>query len=502
MAARKLGAKAARDANATDEKESSSNSSEGQLPKSAIASSTSTPSLGAGNSDAEALLKADHRKVEKLFEQYKSAGDDKKAELAKQICSELIVHTTLEEELFYPACRAKDVDGDDLDEAQVEHDGAKVMIAELLSGSPEDDYYNAKMTVLAEYIKHHVGEEEKAGEGIFAKARKAGVDLNALGMRIEARKTDLTRDLDGLSSRAPKPRALHIDLTSKQSNQETHAMARYSNDRDRDDRGRFTSEDDDSRGHSSSRGGYSSRSSGGRDHDDDRGNGGRSSRGRDRDDQGRFMSDDDDNRGSSRGGYSSRSGNRDYYDDDRNYNDRSYSDRNYSGRSGGRERDDQGWFMSDDDNRGSSHRGYSSRGGNGDYDDDRGYGSSRSGGRDRDDKGRFMSQEDNRSSSRGGPSRRSSRDDDDDRGGRASRSGGRGQGHGGWFGDSEGHSEAAERGWEARNSSRGGSSSRRSSRDDDDDRSGRSSHGGQGHGGWYGDSRGHSEAARRGWQDR
>jgi len=103
--------------------------------------------ITAGGSDAEALLKADHRKVEELFEQYKEADEDEKSDLAKQICSELIVHTTLEEEIFYPACREKDVDDEDLDEAQVEHDGAKVMIAELMNGSPSDDYYDAKVTV-------------------------------------------------------------------------------------------------------------------------------------------------------------------------------------------------------------------------------------------------------------------------------------------------------------------------------------------------------------------
>ena len=130
---------------------------------------------------------------------------------------------------------------------------------------------------------------------------------------------------------------------------------------------------------------------------------------------------------------------------------------------------------------------------------------------DRDERGRFMS-DDDRDDRRGGYRGRNG-DENEGRGGRRSMSrsryddeerSSRDRGQGGWFGDSEGHSEAAERGWEGRTSSRGASSSRRSSRDDDDydNRSSRSSGRNQGHGGWFGDSRGHAEAARRGWQDR
>jgi hemerythrin superfamily protein len=113
---------------------------------------------GEQGGDAVALLKADHRKVEKLFKDYESAGEDnaKKAQLARQFCLELVIHTHLAEEIFYPACREKDVEDDTLDEAQVEHDGAKVMIADLLKGEPGYKFYDAKVTVLSEYIKHHV----------------------------------------------------------------------------------------------------------------------------------------------------------------------------------------------------------------------------------------------------------------------------------------------------------------------------------------------------------
>ncbi len=152
----------------------------------------SVRSKEAPSEDAVALLKADHRKVEGLFEQYEEArGSSVKAKLAKEICLELVVHTTLEEEIFYPACRAQKVEHDDLDEAQVEHDGAKVLIRELMSQSPSDDYFDAKVKVLSEYIKHHVGEEEKPKSGIFSKAKKAGVDMAAVGAQLMARKPEL-----------------------------------------------------------------------------------------------------------------------------------------------------------------------------------------------------------------------------------------------------------------------------------------------------------------------
>jgi hypothetical protein len=139
--------------------------------------------------DAIALLKADHRKVEGLFEKYESARA-KKADIAKQICMELTIHTTIEEEIFYPACKNAGVESDMLDEAHVEHDGAKVLIGELENGSPDDEFYDAKVKVLSEEIKHHVKEEEKRG-GIFTEARKADLDLAALGKQLAARKSEL-----------------------------------------------------------------------------------------------------------------------------------------------------------------------------------------------------------------------------------------------------------------------------------------------------------------------
>src|ERR1043166_5723283 len=116
--------------------------------------------------DAISLLKGDHRKVEELFETYEKARDAaRKQKLVKQICMELSIHTTIEEEIFYPACTGQVEDKNLVEEAYVEHDGAKVLIAELMSGDPENEFFDAKVSVLSEMIKHHVKEEEKRSEG-------------------------------------------------------------------------------------------------------------------------------------------------------------------------------------------------------------------------------------------------------------------------------------------------------------------------------------------------
>jgi hemerythrin superfamily protein len=141
--------------------------------------------------DAIALLKADHRTVEELFEKFEGAkGDGAKEKIARQICLELTIHTMIEEEIFYPACEGK-VEEDDLKEAYVEHDGAKVLIAQIEAGGPDDEYYEAKVKVLSEEIEHHVKEEEARLEGIFAQARKAGLDMDELGDELRARKEEL-----------------------------------------------------------------------------------------------------------------------------------------------------------------------------------------------------------------------------------------------------------------------------------------------------------------------
>jgi hemerythrin superfamily protein len=143
--------------------------------------------------DAIALLKADHREVEGWFEQFeKTRSDAKKKKLADQICKALTVHTQIEEDVFYPACREAGVEEDMMDEADVEHDGAKKLIAQIQAQSPGDDHYDARVKVLSEMIKHHVKEEEQK-DGMFAKAKKADLDLKELGAELKTRKTELMR---------------------------------------------------------------------------------------------------------------------------------------------------------------------------------------------------------------------------------------------------------------------------------------------------------------------
>ena len=164
-----------------------------------------TTSRQARGNDAVALLKADHRQVEQLFAQFEKARDDqRKLELATSICNALKVHTMIEEEIFYPAFLDAAEDEDIHHEAIVEHDGAKKLIAEIEASGPDDDFYDAKVTVLSEMIKHHVKEEEQPG-GMFAEARKARMDLAALGEQLAARKAELEADM-GVGAMAPGAR--------------------------------------------------------------------------------------------------------------------------------------------------------------------------------------------------------------------------------------------------------------------------------------------------------
>jgi hypothetical protein len=147
---------------------------------------------GRSRQDAIALLKADHRQVEGWFKQF--CGTDSKSRqgtLGEKICNALRVHTTIEEEIFYPAFLEATGEEDLHHEAEVEHNGAKNLIAEIEESGPDDDYYHAKVTVLFEMIKHHVKEEEQPG-GMFAKARQSEMDLQALGQQMRARKQQLS----------------------------------------------------------------------------------------------------------------------------------------------------------------------------------------------------------------------------------------------------------------------------------------------------------------------
>ena len=159
--------------------------------------------MATGTQDAITLLKADHRKVEDLFEEFEDAADKrKKKALAEQICIELSIHATIEEEIFYPACTGK-IEEDTVEEAYVEHDGAKVLIAEIMGAPPgSDPFFDAKVTVLSELIKHHVKEEEGRG-GMFAQAKKAELDLQDLGVRLLTRKEELMAKIKEAGLPAP-----------------------------------------------------------------------------------------------------------------------------------------------------------------------------------------------------------------------------------------------------------------------------------------------------------
>ena len=148
----------------------------------------------ANQKDAVSLLKADHQKVKKAFEEFKNLGDQAyktKKKLADDICEDLEIHTRLEEEIFYPEFR-KAVTGSKplANEAKVEHDSAKELIRQIKEMNAEDDLFDAKVTVLSEYIDHHVKEEE---EEMFPLLKKTSVDLTDLGKRMEARKQELAR---------------------------------------------------------------------------------------------------------------------------------------------------------------------------------------------------------------------------------------------------------------------------------------------------------------------
>ena len=162
--------------------------------------------------DAIALLKDDHRTVKELFEKFeKASGEGRKQKLAEEICLELSVHVEIEEKIFYPACEGK-VDEDLLKESYVEHDGAKLLIAEIMNGEAHDEFYDAKVKVLKEEIEHHVEEEERRMEGLFAQARKAGLDMDLLGEELAARKSELTDRFR--TSGIPMPRLKTMDEVS------------------------------------------------------------------------------------------------------------------------------------------------------------------------------------------------------------------------------------------------------------------------------------------------
>jgi hemerythrin-like domain-containing protein len=139
--------------------------------------------------DAIALLRADHKLVQDLFDKFEKArGADRKESLAEQICNELTVHAQIEEEIFYPAAKGAIRQEDLIDEATVEHQSAKDLIAQIKDGSASDELWESKVKVLGEYIKHHVKEEQNE---MFPQVKKTKLDLSELGAQMQARKTEL-----------------------------------------------------------------------------------------------------------------------------------------------------------------------------------------------------------------------------------------------------------------------------------------------------------------------
>ena len=374
-----------------------------------------------------ALLKADHRKVEQILEEFEKAKSrDKRMQCVRDIARELIIHARIEEELFYPACREALEDDEPLDEAQVEHDTIKVLLADLLMQEREGPYFKAKVTVLKEYVKHHVREEEENNDSIFAKAKQAGLDEQELAAKLVERKRQLETQYAGEELEPPAPIAFEAQPTRKDNvmrNESRGQRDRYDDDRrqSRGDEDRFERE----------RGGRS-RS---RSEDDDEPF--RDSMGRLHHADGRFMSEEDEDDYNRR----SRSGSRGQDDERGSYRSRGRSgggdDEDRSGRSG---RSSSSRY--EDEDRRSSRSG----GGRSNEEDDGPFRDSM--GRMHRSDGRFMSEDDeDRSSGRG-----RSRDEEDDRG-RASRTRSEGsgrrynndrhyaedRGQGGYFGDPEGH---------------------------------------------------------------
>ena len=150
------------------------------------------PKTRSKNASAIDMLKEDHAKVRKAFKEFENmdrSDTETCRQVVKTVCEDLKVHTTLEEEIFYPAVRAAIEDEDIMNEAAVEHETAKMLIEQLENSGPDDPQYFATFTVLGEYVMHHVKEEE--GE-MFPQAKKAkDLDLQALGEEMRTRKEEL-----------------------------------------------------------------------------------------------------------------------------------------------------------------------------------------------------------------------------------------------------------------------------------------------------------------------
>lgn len=155
------------------------------------------------STDAIELLTDDHEKVKKMFTEFEAATSaEERGGIVQLICEELIVHTAIEEQLFYPAVRAAIDDDDLVDEAIVEHDSAKELIEQLQGMMPDDEQYDAKVKVLKEQVEHHVKEEE---EQMFPKVRASELDLDHYGDQMMERKEQLQMQMPMVGASADAP---------------------------------------------------------------------------------------------------------------------------------------------------------------------------------------------------------------------------------------------------------------------------------------------------------
>lgn len=427
--------------------------------------------------DGLALLKQQHRAIEAAF------GDGAKGDAAARLAAlarAWLVHAGIEAELILPAIAPPVASGIAFQSAAIRTDIVNLVLAEAMRDGADAEALEARLAVIETELKAMMEAEEKSGDGLYALAAKAGVDFAALAPRIAARTEELQKAAEDKELQPPDPRSLRLRVSGRPNlTEENQTMARRDMP-ERDERGRFVSDDEDR-----SRGRYA------RDDEGRFSSGGRYAR--DRDEEGRFTS----RNGGGRYG-----------------RDRDEEGRFTSGNGGGRyerDRDEEGRFTS-------SRYGRS-------RDDDRDYGRGSQPMR-RDEDRRYASRDydDDRRYAR-------SREEDDDR------AYGRDRGHGGWYGDSEAHARAAREGWERRRDNDGqygrshdddddgyGRDMRSMRRDDDDRRSqsrsdrdydddrrharsrdddddGRYARD-RGQGGWFGDSEGHSRASRRGWEGR
>lgn len=147
-----------------------------------------------GGVDALQLLKQDHDEVRKLFDEFESADEDRKFELAAEICQSLTIHAAIEEEIFYPQVREAIEAEDLMAEAEIEHETAKMLIERIQQGEVDEIQLTAMVKVLSEYVNHHVSEEQRK---MFPRVRRAEVDLAALGRELVERRTELEAELAG-----------------------------------------------------------------------------------------------------------------------------------------------------------------------------------------------------------------------------------------------------------------------------------------------------------------